>query len=35
MKFKNLPDEEKLREILYLYVAKDLSNEELMMILLK
>ena len=35
MKFKNLPDEEKPRERLYLYGAKDLSNEELMMILLK
>ena len=35
MKFKNLPDEEKPRERLYLYGAKNLSNEELMMILLK
>ena len=35
MKFKNLPDEEKPRERLYLYVAQNLSNEELMMILLK
>ena len=35
MKFKNLPDEEKPRERLYLYGAQNLSNEELMMILLK
>lgn len=35
MKFKNLPDEEKPRERLYLYGAEVLSNEELVMILLK
>lgn len=35
MKFKNLPDEEKPRERLYLYGAGVLSNEELVMILLK
>ncbi len=35
MKFKNLPDEEKPRERLYLYGANVLSNEELVMILLK
>ena len=35
MKFKELPDEEKPRERLALYGAKNLSNEELLMILLK
>ena len=35
MKFKNLPEEEKPRERLYLYGANVLSNEELVMILLK
>ena len=35
MKFKNLPVEEKPRERLYLYGAEVLSNEELVMILLK
>lgn len=35
MKFKTLPDEEKPRERLFLYGAKNLSNEELLMILLK
>lgn len=35
MKFKNLPDEEKPRERLYFYGANVLSNEELVMILLK
>ena len=35
MKFKELPDEEKPRERLVLYGASKLSNEELLMILLK
>ena len=35
MNFKTLPDEEKPRERLFLYGAKNLSNEELLMILLK
>lgn len=35
MNFKELPDEEKPRERLVLYGAKALSNEELLMILLK
>ena len=35
MNFKTLPDEEKPRERLYLYGADSLSNEELIMILLK
>lgn len=35
MKFKDLPNEEKPRERLYLYGASSLTNEELLMILLK
>ena len=35
LSFKNLPDEEKPRERLVMYGAKSLSNEELLMILLK
>ena len=35
IKFKELPDEEKPRERLVLYGAKALSNEELLMIILK
>lgn len=35
MNFKTLPDEEKPRERLFLYGAKNLSNEDLLMILLK
>lgn len=35
IKFKELPNEEKPRERLYMYGANSLSNEELLMILLK
>ena len=35
MRFKELPDEDKPRERLMLYGAENLSNEELLMILLK
>ena len=35
MKFKELPNEEKPRERLVMYGAENLSNEELLMILLK